>query len=394
MNAQISSCRTGERRVQELVEKFGVETFEAAVDEILDHGERLTRSRLANLPKGTWTAVDYADDDGIDRDTLVKIQATVTVTDDEVVIDFAGSHPATEGPINIPIGCTIGIGALVFKALTTPDTPANEGNFRPLRVEAPPGCVMHAVPPAPTFTLWTALLAVDVVMKAFAQGMPDVIPACSGGDIFSVMGVGVHPQTGKVWLESSNEGVGFGAHSGGDGDNGLMHMTEPGLPQQPDRGARGEGAAARRGLHAPPGLGRRRPPPRRARPPALVPVPRRRLGADAREEDEDGAVGNGRRRRRRRGLRPPAPRHRSRAQDRHGVRGDGALGRPRQPLGRRRRLGRPVRARPAGGARGRRRRVRVGRERARRLRRRRSIPRRRRSTSRRPQSCEARAHGA
>jgi N-methylhydantoinase B len=233
MNAQISSCRTGERRVQELVEKFGVETFEAAVDEILDHGARLTRSRLANLPNGTWTAVDYADDDGIDRDTLVKIQATVTVGDDDVLIDFAGSNDATAGPINIPIGCTIGIGALVFKALTTPDTPANEGNFRQLRVEAPPGCVMHAVPPAPTFTLWTALLAVDVVMKAFAQGMPDAIPACSGGDIFSVMGVGVHPQTGKVWLESSNEGVGFGAHAGGDGENGLMHMTEPGCRNNP-----------------------------------------------------------------------------------------------------------------------------------------------------------------
>lgn len=233
MNAQISSCRTGERRVQELVEKFGVETFELAVEEILDHGERLARSRLAKLTKGTWTAVDYADDDGVDRDTLVKIQTTVTIGEDEVVIDFTGSHPATAGPINIPFGCTIGVGALVFKALTTPDTPANEGNFRPLRVEAPPGCVMHAVPPAPTFTLWTALLAVDVVMKAFAEGVPDAIPACSGGDIFSVMGVGVHPQTGKMWLESSNEGVGFGGHAGGDGENGLMHMTEPGCRNNP-----------------------------------------------------------------------------------------------------------------------------------------------------------------
>jgi len=233
MNAQISSCRTGERRVQELVEKFGPDTYEAAVDEILDHSERLMRARLAQLPKGTWTAVDYADDDGIDRDTLVKIQVTVTIGDDEVVIDFAGSNDATKGPINIPIGCTIGVGALVFKALTTPDTPANEGNFRALRVEAPPGCVMHAVPPSPTFTLWTALLAVDVVMKAFAQGMPGVIPSCSGGDIFSVMGVGVDPATGKMWVESSNEGVGFGAHVGGDGENGLMHMTEPGCRNNP-----------------------------------------------------------------------------------------------------------------------------------------------------------------
>jgi len=233
MNAQISSCRTGERRVQELVNKFGVETFDLAVEEILDHGERLTRSRLANLPRGTWTAEDYVDDDGINKDKLVKIVVTVTIADDEVVIDFTGSDPATDGPINIPIGCTIGVCALAFKAITTPDTPANEGNFRPLRVEAPPGSVMHAVPPVPTFTLWTALLATEVVTKAFAKGMPDVIPACSGGDIFSTMGVGVHPDTGKIWLEASNEGVGFGAHSAGDGENGMMHLTEPGCRNNP-----------------------------------------------------------------------------------------------------------------------------------------------------------------
>jgi N-methylhydantoinase B len=233
MNAQISSCRTGERRVQELVEKFGVETFDLAVEEILDHGERLARSRLAKLPRGTWTAEDYVDDDGVDKDRLVKLVTTVTIGDDEVVVDFTGSDPATAGPINIPIGCTIGVCALAFKALTTPDTPANEGNFRPLRVEAPPGCVMHAVPPVPTFTLWTALLATEVVTKAFARGMPDVIPACSGGDIFSMMGVGVHPETGKVWLEATNEAVGFGAHAGGDGENGMMHLTEPGCRNNP-----------------------------------------------------------------------------------------------------------------------------------------------------------------
>ena len=233
MNAQISSCRTGERRVQELVEKFGVETFDLAVEEILDHGERLARSRLAALPKGTWRAEDYVDDDGVDRDRLVKLVATVTIGDDEAVVDFTGSDAATAGPVNIPIGCTIGISALAFKAVTTPDTPANEGNFRPLRVEAPPGCVMHAVPPAPTFTLWTALLAAEVVTKALAQGLPDAVPACSGGDIFSMMGVGVHPETGKVWLEATNEGVGFGAHSAGDGENGLMHLTEPGCRNNP-----------------------------------------------------------------------------------------------------------------------------------------------------------------
>jgi N-methylhydantoinase B len=233
MNAQISSCRTGERRTIELIEKFGLDTFTHAVEQILDHGERLARARLATLPKGTWTAEDWVDDDGIDRDTMVKIKATVTITDEEMVVDFTGSSPQTKGPINIPFGCTLGVAGLVFKAVTTPDTPANAGNFRPLRVEAPPGTLMHAVPPAATFTLWPALLATEVVTKALAQGMPEVVPACSGGDVCSMMGVGINPRNGKMWIEATNEGVGFGGHAGGDGENGIMHMTEPGCRNNP-----------------------------------------------------------------------------------------------------------------------------------------------------------------
>ena len=121
----------------------------------------------------------------------------------------------------------------MFKAITTPDSPANAGNFRPLKVIAPEGCVMHAQPPAPTFTLWTSLLAPEVITKALAQGMPDLIPACSGGDVFDVMGVGIHPDTGQYWLEATNEGVGFGAHADGDGETGIMHLSEPGCRNNP-----------------------------------------------------------------------------------------------------------------------------------------------------------------
>lgn len=233
MNAQVSSCRTGERRVIELVEKFGPATFRQAIDQILDHGERLARARLATLPNGSWSAEDWVDDDGIDTHTMVKIRATVTISDDTMRVDFAGSSPATKGPINIPFGCTLGVAGLVFKSLTTPETPANAGNFRPLRVEAPPGTLMHAVPPAATFTLWPALLATEVVTKALAKGLPDIVPACSGGDVCSMMGVGVNPRTNKMWIEATNEGVGFGGHAGGDGENGIMHITEPGCRNNP-----------------------------------------------------------------------------------------------------------------------------------------------------------------
>ena len=92
---------------------------------------------------------------------------------------------------------------------------------------------MHAVPPAATFTLWTGLLAGEVILKALAQGMPDLVPACSGGDVCSMMGLGVNPRTGRAWLEATNEGVGFGGYAGGDGENGIMMLTEPGCRNNP-----------------------------------------------------------------------------------------------------------------------------------------------------------------
>ncbi|MCY4024541.1 MAG: hydantoinase B/oxoprolinase family protein [Anaerolineaceae bacterium] len=233
MNAQISACRTGERRVSELVERFGVELFQKAVEAILDHGERVARARLAALPKGTWTAEDWADDDGVDRDTMLKLRCTVTVTDDEFVVDWSGSNPACLGPMNLPIGLTEGVSGLAFKGVSTPDLPANHGHYRPLRVIAPPGELMNAQHPAATFFIWTGILAPEVVFKALARGMPERVQACSGGDIFTVMGLGMHPETGVPWLEATNEAVGFGAFAGNDGEDAIMHVSEPGCRNNP-----------------------------------------------------------------------------------------------------------------------------------------------------------------
>ena len=164
---------------------------------------------------------------------MLKLKVKVTVTDDEFIVDWSGSHPATPGPMNLPIGLTEGVSALAFKGVTTPDTPANSGNYRPLKVIAPAGEMMHAIPPAPTFTVWAALLAPEVILKALSQGMPDRIPACSGGDVFSVMGLGIHPETGLPWLEATNEGIGFGACAGSDGEDAIMHLSEPGCRNVP-----------------------------------------------------------------------------------------------------------------------------------------------------------------
>lgn len=233
IQAQVSACVTGVKRTQELAEKYGVDVLEAAMDTINEHGEKLAKLALQKLPKGTWTAVDYVDDDGISKDKLVKLQCTVTVTDEEMIVDWTGSAENVEGPINLPVGQTEALSSLIFKSLTTPKSPVVAGNFAPLKVITTPGSVMHAVPPMPTFTLWTGLLAGEVILKALAQGMPELVPACSGGDVCSMMGLGVNPRTGEPWQEATNEAVGYGGTAHHDGEDGIMHLSEPGCRNNP-----------------------------------------------------------------------------------------------------------------------------------------------------------------
>jgi N-methylhydantoinase B len=224
VHAQVAALRTGERRLGEIYRRYGQATINEAVETILEHGEERTRRALLALPQGTWTATDVLDDDGID-DQPVKMQVTVTIADGEFVVDFEGSAGATAGPVNMPFGATLAMCKVALKALTTPDEPSTGGHMRPLRVVAEPGTLFHAITPAPTFTLWTGIVALELIFKAVAQGMSERVAASTGGDVPGFMMVGIHPDTGDLFAVSNNEPVGWGGTPRHDGANGTMHLS-------------------------------------------------------------------------------------------------------------------------------------------------------------------------
>jgi N-methylhydantoinase B len=233
LQAEVSAVNTGVRRLAEIAQRYGAETLADAMEGISEHGERLSRAAVSRLPDGTWSATGFVDTDGVDMEKLVEMNVTVTVDGDEMTIDWRETSEPAIGPINLPLGMTVAASRLAFKSVTTPDAPICAGNFRNLTVLTTEGSLMHAVPPMPTFTLWPGLLAPEVVLKALAVGMPDEVPACSGGDVCDVMALGMNPRTGQPWLEATNDAVGFGGHAGGDGEDGIMHMTEPGCRNNP-----------------------------------------------------------------------------------------------------------------------------------------------------------------
>lgn len=238
LHAQIATVRTGERRLHELFAKFGRETVEAAIEKVIESGERQARKKLLSLPQGSWTAVGYLDRDGIGdtpiSDTPIRVQATVTNADGHLTISFDGSNGTVRGPINLPFGSTVAMCKVALKALTTPHEPANAGHMRPLTVIAEPGNLFHAVPPAPTFTQWTTFIGIEMIFRALSEGMPGHVQAgCSGGDGGGFMVIGHHPDTGALVALSTSEGGGWGAVDGHDGADALHHTLAATLRNTP-----------------------------------------------------------------------------------------------------------------------------------------------------------------
>ena len=155
--AQVAAVRLGERRFSELCEKYGTAVVLEAVEWMYEYSERMTRLELANLPKGTYEATDWIDDDGMGNGPF-EIRVKVTVTDDKFICDFTGSAAQARGPINNTRTGLLSAVRILFKGLTSPAIPANEGCFKMLEIVCPDGTVFTAIRPAPVSVYWESLL--------------------------------------------------------------------------------------------------------------------------------------------------------------------------------------------------------------------------------------------
>lgn len=222
MWAQVASCRLAGLRFQDLCNKHGLAAVKEAIDILLDYGEAMVAQELAKLPAGVYEAEDWIDDDGL-TDEPHYCCVKVTVSPDKFTADFTGSAPQTPGPINCTWTGLVSAVRLIYKALTDPNIPANEGTFRALEVICPPGTVLTAERPAPVSTYWeTMIFAADLVWKALAPVVPDRL---SAGHFLSVCGdvtFTIHPDTGKPAIMVEPNAGGWGASIDQDGEGGLV----------------------------------------------------------------------------------------------------------------------------------------------------------------------------
>jgi len=224
--SQVASCRLGAIRFQELCTKFGIDLVRQAIRALLDYGETMVLRELAKLPAGVYEAEDWIDDDGLSTDPIY-CKVKVTVSETEFICDFTGTAPQTRGPVNCSWTGLDSAVRMVFKALTDPHIPANEGCFRPMKIVCPEGTVFTARRPAPVSTYWDSMIfAADLVWKAMAEVVPHRLGAGHFMSVCADVTFTIHPDTGLPAILVEPNAGGWGAGIDQDGEAGLVCLGD------------------------------------------------------------------------------------------------------------------------------------------------------------------------
>lgn len=217
LRAQLAAARLGQRRMNDLIDRYGVETTIAAMKASLDQSEARIRAAVGEREDGTSTAEGWLDDDGLGSDP-VKIAVAVEVAGDTVKVDLTGTDEQMAGGLNM--SDTAARAAIIFavKAVFDPSGPHDGGVIRAVDINLPKGSMANPEFPAAVSLRHLGVLRLaDTLINAFGKLYPDL--ATAGSFVgFSSMAASVrHPRVGTEVIIQDDLGGGMGAHSSGDG---------------------------------------------------------------------------------------------------------------------------------------------------------------------------------
>ena len=191
MEAQIAAARIGAERYVELIRRYGLDTVNAAYEELLDYSERMMRAAIERLPDGVYRATThidgYLDDSELSRKDL-PLCVAITVRGSELVVDLTGTAPQVpDRPINMPLEGTVDVAiwltlrSILLDSAVCGHIPQNSGLTRPITIVAPRGTLANPIFPAPTIARFCpGNQLADTVMKALAPVVPTQVSAGIG----------------------------------------------------------------------------------------------------------------------------------------------------------------------------------------------------------------------
>ncbi len=214
--AGIACCRTGEKGIQELIDKYGLGTFKQACDALLENGEKVSLAGLKKLPNQKLEISEEMDDG-----TLITVKCEIT--DKEFIVDLRNAPVQRQSPINVSRDGVVVACQMIFKSVTSPETQANAGTYRPLKVLTTEGTIYDPVMPAPCALYYETDIRInDILWRCLSEIAEDKVTAGHFSSICGTFFGGINPDNGQQFTIVEAQVGGWGAGKGMDGTSGMF----------------------------------------------------------------------------------------------------------------------------------------------------------------------------
>lgn len=212
--AQAAANAVGGRGLLAFMDEFGLETIDPLADEIIGRSERALRDAIRKIPNGRYENEVWSD--GFEEP--IRIKVAVTIGDEDILIDFAGSSPQSRRGINVVLNYTHAYASFAIKAAVSPEVPHNEGAFRPVRVMAPEGSVLNCREPAAVASRHIiGHFLPGAIFGALAPAMPGRLMAGGAEPVWISMWRGQWPESRAPFTFTLFQCGGAGARATLDG---------------------------------------------------------------------------------------------------------------------------------------------------------------------------------
>jgi N-methylhydantoinase B len=219
MKAEIGACHVGERRVVELLKKYGRKNFEAHKSALFKATRKMMEAEISTIPNGTYSGEGSIYYDGRHEGSKFKVRVTITVEDKHIKFDYSKTDPQTNGFVNGTFTSSASATILTLLQMINPDIPHNEGMIEPIEIVIPQGTILNAsYPKATTFGNHLCPPNADAIQRALAPVMPERVTA-GWNNLLCSLTTGIDPQKNDKYVDIGFMGLkgGSGAMLGTDG---------------------------------------------------------------------------------------------------------------------------------------------------------------------------------
>ena len=218
MKAQMGACKVGERRVLELLKKYGRESYQAHKSALFEATQKMMEAEISQIPNGSYSGEGMVYFDGHHEGSEFTIRVKITVEDKRISFDYSATDAQTNGFVNGTYTSSASATLLTFLQMVNPDIPHNEGMVRPITISIPEGNLLNAsYPKATTFGNHLCPPNADAIIRALSEVIPERVTA-GWNNLLCSLTTGTDAEKNDRYVD-----IGFMGLKGGSG---AMHGTD------------------------------------------------------------------------------------------------------------------------------------------------------------------------